>query len=180
LAKRPLVCHPGARAPAVSSCDVKVSLSESQTAAIEYVVIGDIAQLSLAPRTTAARADNLWATTCFELFVLSSDGGYCEFNFSPSTRWAAYHFASYRKGMTPLSMVPPTVSVECSQERLALRVDLPIAPCAAPWPERIGVSAVIEAKDGTKSYWALAHPIGKPDFHHRDCFALTLPAPGAT
>ena len=26
------------------------------------------------------------------------------------------------------------------------------------------------------SYWALAHPPGKPDFHHPDCFALELPA----
>jgi hypothetical protein len=40
----------------------------------------------------------------------------------------------------------------------------------------LALSAVIEEKDGTKSYWALKHPPGKPDFHHRDCFALTLPA----
>ncbi len=41
----------------------------------------------------------------------------------------------------------------------------------------IGISAVIEETDGTKSYWALAHPPGKPDFHHPACFAATLPAP---
>ena len=37
------------------------------------------------------------------------------------------------------------------------------------------VSAVIEEADGTKSYWALAHPPGEPDFHHPDCFVLELP-----
>ena len=42
---------------------------------------------------------------------------------------------------------------------------------------RAGLSAIIEEADGTKSYWALAHPPGKPDFHHPDCFALELPAP---
>ena len=31
--------------------------------------------------------------------------------------------------------------------------------------------------DGGISYWALAHPPGKPDFHHPDSFALTLPPP---
>ena len=46
-----------------------------------------------------------------------------------------------------------------------------------PW--RLGLSAVIEAEDGTKSYWALNHPPGAPDFHHKDCFALELPAPEA-
>jgi hypothetical protein len=35
---------------------------------------------------------------------------------------------------------------------------------------------VIEETNGRKSYWALAHPPGKPDFHHSDCFALGLPA----
>jgi len=44
---------------------------------------------------------------------------------------------------------------------------------------RAAVSAVIEESDGTRSYWALAHPPGKPDFHHADGFALELPACGA-
>ena len=35
----------------------------------------------------------------------------------------------------------------------------------------------IEEQDGRKSYWALAHPPGKPDFHHPDCFVLDLPPP---
>lgn len=38
------------------------------------------------------------------------------------------------------------------------------------------ITAVIEETDGTKSYWALAHPAGKPDFHHPDGFVLELPA----
>jgi hypothetical protein len=41
----------------------------------------------------------------------------------------------------------------------------------------LGLSAVIEEANGRLSYWALAHPPGKPDFHHSDCFALELPAP---
>lgn len=43
----------------------------------------------------------------------------------------------------------------------------------------MGLSAVIEERDGTKSYWALAHAPGSPDFHNRDCFIATLPAPSA-
>jgi hypothetical protein len=41
---------------------------------------------------------------------------------------------------------------------------------------QIGASAVIEETNGTKSYWALAHPPGKADFHHSDCFAAVLGA----
>ena len=41
-----------------------------------------------------------------------------------------------------------------------------------PKPWSIGLSAIIEEEDGTISYWALAHPPGRPDFHHPDCLAL--------
>ncbi len=55
-----------------------------------------------------------------------------------------------------------------------------IAPLSLDWGEKdwkLALSAVIEETDGTKSYWALRHPPGAPDFHHPDCFALTLEAP---
>jgi hypothetical protein len=41
----------------------------------------------------------------------------------------------------------------------------------------MGLAAVIEEQGGVKSYWALAHPDAKPDFHAPACFAATLPAP---
>lgn len=39
----------------------------------------------------------------------------------------------------------------------------------------VGLSAVIEEAEGTRSYWALAHPADKPDFHHPDSFACDIP-----
>jgi hypothetical protein len=38
----------------------------------------------------------------------------------------------------------------------------------------LGLSAVLEENDGTKSYWALAHAADKPDFHAPGCFAARL------
>jgi hypothetical protein len=40
----------------------------------------------------------------------------------------------------------------------------------------VGISAVVATKSVKISYWALAHPAGSPDFHHKDCFALKLKA----
>jgi len=34
----------------------------------------------------------------------------------------------------------------------------------------------VENAAGSKSYWALRHAPGKPDFHHADAFALQLDA----
>jgi hypothetical protein len=47
-------------------------------------------------------------------------------------------------------------------------------PKDVPW--RLGLSAVIEEMSGRKSYWALAHPPGKPDFHHADGFVHEVAA----
>ena len=40
---------------------------------------------------------------------------------------------------------------------------------------RLNLTAVIEEEGGHKSYWALAHASGPPDFHNRDCFIAHLP-----
>jgi hypothetical protein len=77
--------------------------------------------------------------------------------------------------MRQLDVPVPIIDTVTSHDRLALKVMLP--EDALPWDRSgpVGLSAVIEEADGTISYWAVAHPDGKADFHHRDCFALMLP-----
>ena len=105
----------------------------------------------------------------------AGEATYYEFNFSPSTEWAAYRFDRYREGMALLQLdVSPHIEFQTGPE-LVVEVDLDLGqlPNSAL---ALGLSAVIEELDGTKSYWALRHPPGeKPDFHHPDCFAIELP-----
>ncbi len=125
------------------------------------------------------RADELWRTTCFELFYKEQGHqGYAEFNFSPSAQWAAYAFDGYRAGMRNASMNNPGIFGMKEGSAYILYVER--GPALPSCPLNLALSAVIEESEGTKSYWALAHPPGRaPDFHHPDCFALTLPAPSA-
>jgi hypothetical protein len=62
-------------------------------------------------------------------------------------------------------------SYDSGSVEIAAAFDLAFA-LREPW--RLGVSAVIEESDGAKSYWALKHAPGKPDFHHADSFAYEL------
>jgi hypothetical protein len=55
---------------------------------------------------------------------------------------------------------------------LSARVDL--ARLGVSGPLALGLSVVVEEVDGGMSYWALAHPPGRPDFHHRAGFALEV------
>lgn len=130
--------------------------------------------MRLPPPAPPIRTDGLWKTTCFELFV-RPDGadGYFEFNVSPSGAWAAYGFDGYRTGMRDLEIPAPTI--RRIDGGIAVALDVSSLP-HGPWI--IGLSAIVEEQGGMKSYWALAHPPGKPDFHHADCFALQLPAAG--
>ncbi len=66
---------------------------------------------------------------------------------------------------------------DLSLPRLEMHIlwELPASFVDEDWT--LALSTVIEATDGTKSYWALAHAPGPPDFHNPDCFTATLPAP---
>ena len=121
-----------------------------------------------------ARRDELWRTTCFEAFLRPGGGeGYCEWNFAPSGEWAAYDFQGYREGMANADVVsPPYIRMEDNFTWWALGATISV-DAGTQW--ELGLSAVIEEKDGTKSYWALAHTGEKPDFHAADCFAARLP-----
>ena len=171
-----LICHPASACPPVTGCEATVSMTGPCELSVEYGVYGDIAGLKLPAIHRPARLDNLWQATCFELFVALDDGSYAEFNFSPSTCWAAYRFDDYRTGMRTLAGVEPVIDVTATDRRLAVAVRLDLAALVPDLDRNIGLSAVIEQADGGKSWWALVHPSEKPDFHHRDCFALQLGA----
>ena len=120
-----------------------------------------------------ARAHNLWQTTCFEAFLrIPGVEAYREWNFAPSGQWAAYDFESHREGRSEPQVAAPYVRVEDNLTWWALGATIPV-DADAVWA--LGLSAILEEKDGTKSYWALAHPDdAKPDFHAADCFAARL------
>lgn len=169
-----LKCHPETPCGAVRAIEVEVSRSSSGFY-LTYRLTGTIADLAIPAPAASQRRDELWRRTCFEAF-LRADGeaGYCEFNFAPSTEWAAYGFGGYRSGMHDLPGIAPQIVAESAANRFTLRVTLnPGLPAHLAW--HLGLSAVIEEAGGRKSYWALAHPPGAPDFHHEDCFALQLP-----
>jgi hypothetical protein len=171
-----LKLHPDSPCDAVTSIEVDVVRPRPDLLGLRYVVSGCIADLAVPAKAPSGRADELWEHTCFEAFLREDHvEGYSELNVSPSTEWAGYWFGGYRSGMQIAHLPPPRVEVELSDEALEVRVALRLRPGPG---RRIGLSAIIEERSGAKSYWALAHPPGAPDFHHPDCFAVELPPLG--
>ncbi|HET9915621.1 MAG TPA: DOMON-like domain-containing protein [Candidatus Binatia bacterium] len=166
----------------VQTIDCRLGGLEQNQLHFTYVAKGNIGRLRLPAKSLPRRADRLWQHTCFEAFVrVAGDPSYYEFNFSPSGNWAAYWFRAYRDGRPlPDQCGSPEIVVRCEADRIELDavVRLDSLSSIHPGPTlRLGLSAVIEANDGTLSYWALKHPGAKPDFHHPDSFALELAFP---
>jgi hypothetical protein len=172
--------HPDTPDQAVSAIEVEASRPGPQCLRLRFVVGGDIDRILWPQPVATSRADELWKHTCFEAFLRYGEGeGYLEFNLSPSGEWAAYAFDGYRSGMKTQAGIELRDLFRDPDDgryeyEATLDLDRLAPPADRPW--RLGLSAVIEEASGTKSYWALAHPEGKPDFHHIDGFVLDLPA----
>jgi hypothetical protein len=132
--------------------------------------------------------------------------GYVEYNFAPSGAWACYRFDGYRAGMRPQPCaVPPRIAVFPEAGATVVEVAAPWpapdpapyevpaptramspgtagfrpgGPADAPRRVRLGLTAVLQAADGSLSYWALRHPSAQPDFHNADGFQLEVEVPG--
>ena len=150
------------------------SLGATATTNIWFGVGAPAARFVIPSLSEPWRADELWRTTCFEAFLsVAGEDAYREWNFAPSGNWAAYDFSKYREGMAKAEVgSPPYIRMEENFTWWTVGATIAVEADQA-W--HLGLSAVLEETDGTKSYWALAHPLGeKPDFHHPDCFAAKL------
>jgi hypothetical protein len=166
-----LTPHPDTPCTAISG--IEVDLAWSGALRLRFRATGDGRRLVLAPPAAPERKDELWRTTCFEAFAKPEGGeeGYIEFNFAPSGAWAAYRFSRYREEMASFEIAPPKIELTAGEAALELSAALEIALSG---PLRLALCAVIEEQGGRKSYWALAHPPGRPDFHHPAGFACQI------
>ena len=177
--------HPESLCVAATRIEVDIARPSAGSLVLTYIVDGNTSALRLPPVAAPARGGELWQHTCFEAFIGTAAGAaYYEFNFAPSTRWAAYRFSSHRSGMQIAAEIgAPGIETQWASDRYTLQASITVdelsgLPRDRAW--RLGLAAITEDARGGRSYWALAHPPGKPDFHHFDCFALEFsPQQGA-
>lgn len=129
----------------------------------EFRLDGHIPAIILPPPAAPTRQDNLWQTTCFEIFWQPlGNAAYREFNLSPSGQWAAYDFASFREGMRDAPVAAIAVACSHDAERLVLRASI---AADLPAPAQVALNAVVQHMDGQRQFWAMAFPPGPPEFH---------------
>ena len=173
-----LVTHPDFPSRVVTSITASTQQSAG-TIFLQYSVVGRLDLVRWPAPAIPLRTDGLWKHTCFEIFIGHPQAGYTEYNFSPSGEWASYFFDWYRDGMRAATWLPEPVVHASRNGLFKLGTEIDLTEHLKDGASHLALSAVIEELDGTKSYWALAHAPGPPDFHNSDCFIATLPAPNA-
>lgn len=175
-----LVCHPAIPARNIASIKAACDISAQHKLCLRYHVNITEHLLAVSSKQVSERTDNLWKTTCFEVFLASNNmPKYVEFNFAPSTRWAAYQFSGYREGRIDLFLPSaPKICVDISDTHFALEATVRLPTELHYGVSAIGIAVVAEETSGKKSYWALKHQKSEPDFHDHSCFTLKLAAAG--
>ena len=161
--------HPDTPPGAIHTVDAELRRVPGGVVATFHAV-GDTSRLVLPPSAVPERTDDLWRTTCFELFVGGEGSSYREFNLSPSGAWAAYAFDSHRSRRRNSEA---RVDIETSLNNKSLSL---IAKIESEFrdPAPIGLTAIIEELDGKIRYWATAFAPGEPDFHAAPTRSLLL------
>lgn len=165
-----LIPHPSSETPCPEALSVEIK-RRGDKLWLRYVAEGDPDQIAWPAKAEPGRADDLWRHTCFEVFV-AGEAGYGEFNLSPSGQWASYRFDAYREAMRPAVEEAVVLGLDGGADYVALEGEIDLPGDVV----RLGLSAVIETPEGGITYWALSHPLGKPDFHHPETMTLALPA----
>lgn len=172
-----LIPHPTTPLPQVHSLEVALAASGDGGLTAEFDCRCAPGALRLPQARPAAAADELWRHTCCELFAgVAGDAAYREFNCSPSGQWAMYGFSAYRR-RDPAALNPaPRIKffTDAQGWTLQARLDALGLPGVAAGRIEIGIAVVLEAADGSLSYWALRHAAPRPDFHRRESFVLRL------
>ena len=174
-----LTCHPATPTDTMRSLAAEVDRQPDGLLCVTFRLVGQLDRLRIPAAGVPRLGARLWEHTCFEAFVAIADAvAYHEFNFAPSGEWTIYAFSGYRDGgMLRDPSLAPAIVVRRTDEQLELAAQAPLAqlsPQHRTATLRLGLSAVVEAHDGTRSYWALRHPPGRPDFHNPNAFAVTL------
>lgn len=146
---------------------------------IQFELRGDLGSIVLPDAGGAGRLDGLWRHTCCEVFLGHAGGpDYLEYNLSPSGAWAAYAFSAYRVPAPAPVVDVPSIRSARTGARLRLEARLErgaLALLGDPAVLEVGLTAVVEHRDGGLSHYALHHPVDRPDFHDARGFVLRLP-----
>jgi len=166
-----LQLHPGSTLGPIESISASIFPTASGCR-VQFRMHGNLKEVRIPELGESERMDNLWRTTCFEVFWQPQGGtAYREFNLSPSSKWAAYDFDDFRENGRDAPVDAIAVASAHSSEALLLTADI---ATDLPLPAMIALNAIVEDSKGILHNWALSFRDGPADFHSSETRSLRL------
>ncbi|NOZ54921.1 MAG: hypothetical protein GXP08_17595 [Gammaproteobacteria bacterium] len=179
-----LLLFPPPKTPAIQQATLDVAIYGSLTLDSQHIIInfklkGNNSLVKHPPiASTPQRKDNLWQTTCFEVFTATTASSeYWEYNISPCHNWNVYSFNDYRSKQ---ALAPPftgmvKIKTLYSNSHLdGITASLPLPQPLVGREIILGINSVLQDINNNLHYYALIHPNLKPDFHDRRGFIMCL------
>ena len=146
--------------------------------ALDYELLAPASELIWpAATSTPVRRDELWQSTCLELFIAKpNEPSYWEINLAPNGDWNVYRLDGYRQGLQAepaIQRISLSSDSAADRHQLQATIELPAALSRAASLEA-NLCAVLEHANSSNSYWALCHPGSEADFHARAGFVLEV------
>ena len=146
--------------------------------ALDYELLAPASELIWPAATTPPeRRDELWQSTCLELFIAKpNEPRYWEINLSPSGNWNVYRLSGYRQALQEEPSIQRiSLSSHSAADRHQLEATIQLPPALSQVaPLEANLCAVLQHNNGSNSYWALCHPGSEADFHARAGFVLEV------
>ena len=116
----------------------------------QFRLDGRVGDIVLPDPGPSVRTDDLWKTTCFEIF------------------WQPI---GSRDAPIDAISLDCEVTGEAGQEQLVLSA---VIAADLPTPAQVALNAIVEHRGGALQFWALAFGPGKPEFHSEACRQLIV------
>lgn len=120
--------------------------------------------------------ENLWTTTCFEIFLKNFKGDdYYEFNFNSKGEWNVFYFSGYRQRVKEHKVdLEIKMLSRSTNERHQLQFQFDIKKLTnLKLPCQVSLATVVKTHLGV-SYWSQKHNGQKADFHDPKNFSVIL------
>lgn len=146
--------------------------NDGKTLICDYIISGNISQISLAEGRGGARKMYLWLDTCFELFIKPAGGKrYYEFNFASNGDYNIFQFDQYRGPLVEsgaFSVCSRIITID--REHLHFRAEITPTDCVASGEFAFLPTMVMKLVTGEEIFYASHHSHPNPDFHDHNTY----------
>ena len=138
---------------------------------LSFVVKGALDEYIFPSKSIPKKANELWKSTCFELFLGNEkEETYYELNFSSSLAWNFYYLSTYRGEVEELTLLnSPKVERFEAKDEFKILFELSVENVEDF--ELYNVACILLNKEHKRTFWTIKHLNSQPDFHDKASFS---------